>query len=180
MDFIEKTIESKKIFSGNIIDVYLDKITLPDGKEAQREIVTHPGGVCIAALNDKNQLYFVKQYRYPKSEVVLELPAGKLESNLSVLENAKKELKEEVGVIGKNFVYLGKAYSSPGISNEDLHMYFCKVEKLIKPTPDEGEFLEPTLIDLDVAVKMTLNNEIYDAKTQMVILKTFMFLNKNL
>lgn len=180
MDLIEKTIESNKIFVGNIINVYLDNILLPNKKQARREVVTHPGGVCIAALNCKKELYFVEQYRYPKKEIVLELPAGKLEKNLSILENAKKELKEEVGVIGENYIYLGKAYASPGISNEDIHMYFCKVKNLTEPTPDEGEILKPTLINIDKAVNMILNNEIYDAKTQIAVLKTYMLLNKNL
>ena len=180
MNFYEKTIESNKIFSGNIIDVYLDKIILPNGNKASREVVSHPGGVCIAAINKNNQIYFVRQYRYPKHEVILELPAGKLEKNLSILENAKKELKEEVGVIGKDFTYLGKAYASPGISNEDLHMYFCKVEKLVKPTPDDGEFLEPLLIDLKEALDMVMDNKIHDAKTQLTTLKLCMFLKLGL
>ncbi len=178
MDLTEKTISSKKIFQGNVINVYLDKALLPNGNEENREVVVHTGGVCIAALNEKNELYFVRQYRYPKKQVLLELPAGKIEKEFSVLQNAKKELKEETGVIGRDYTYLGKMYPSPGFADEILHMYFCKVDKLENATPDENEFVEPVLINIEKAVEMILNDEIPDGKTQITVLKTYMLLKK--
>ena len=96
MELYEKTLSSEKIFDGRVIHVTLDQIELPNGHKSSREVVNHPGGVCVAALNEKNQLYFVKQYRYPYHEVVLELPAGKLEKGSTPLENGIRELKEEV------------------------------------------------------------------------------------
>ncbi len=176
MELTEKTVSSEKIFSGKVIDVYLDKALLPNGNTESREMVVHVGGVCIAALNDNDELYFVRQYRYPKKEILLELPAGKLESELSPLENAMKELKEETGVIGRDYTYLGKLYPSPGFADEVLHMYFCRVKEIGKSAPDENEFVEPMLINIDKAVEMVLNNEILDGKTQTTILKTHMLL----
>lgn len=79
MNLNEKTLSSKSVFDGKILHITLDEIELPDGKTSKREVVNHPGGVAVAALDCDNNLFFVKQFRYPYKEVVLELPAGKLE-----------------------------------------------------------------------------------------------------
>lgn len=98
MELFEKTLDSKKIFDGRVLHIVLDEVELPDGKRSKREVVNHPGGVCVAALDEDNNLSFVKQFRYPYKEVVLELPAGKLEKGSTPLENGKRELLEETGL----------------------------------------------------------------------------------
>ena len=103
MELTEKTLNSKVMFEGRILKMMVDDVELPDGSTSFREIVGHPGGVCIAPIDDDNNLYFVKQYRYPYHEIVLELPAGKLEKGMSPLDNGKRELKEEVGAEGDEF-----------------------------------------------------------------------------
>ncbi|MEF2918995.1 MAG: NUDIX hydrolase [Acutalibacteraceae bacterium] len=179
MELNEKTLSSENIFNGRVINVTLDKIELPNGRQSTREVVNHPGGVCIACINDKNQLYFVRQYRYPYHKVVLELPAGKLEKdNSTPLENGIRELKEEVGVVGKDYVFLGELYPSPGYSAEIIYMYFCRVDSIGQCCPDEGEFLNVETIHIDKAVEMVLNNEIVDSKTQTAVLKTAILLKK--
>lgn len=180
MELFEKTLESKEIFDGRVINVTLDKIELQNGKHSTREVVNHPGGVCIAALNEKNELYFVKQYRYPYHEVVLELPAGKLEKGQTPLENGKRELKEEVGAIGKEYVSLGQLYPSPGYCAEIIYLYFCRIDSLGDACPDENEFLNIETIHIDKAVEMVLNNQIPDSKTQVAILKTAMLIKKGI
>ena len=92
MKTTETTATSKELFSGKILHMFHDEVILPDGGRAMREIVRHPGGVCIAALDDENNLFFVRQFRYPYKEEVLELPAGKLEKGMTPLENGKREL----------------------------------------------------------------------------------------
>ena len=78
MDFTEKPVKQDYIFKGKIVNLRVDDARLPDGSIAKREVVEHPGGVCVAALTDREELLFVEQFRYPYGEVVLELPAGKL------------------------------------------------------------------------------------------------------
>lgn len=180
MELFEKTLESKEIFDGKVIRVTHDKVQLPNGKTSLREVVDHPGGVCIAALNDKDELYFVRQYRYPYHEVVLELPAGKLEKGQTPLENGKRELKEEVGADGEGYVSLGQLYPSPGYCGEIIHMYFCRVKSEGETNPDDDEFLQIEKIHIDRAVEMVLNNQIPDAKTQTAVLKTAMLLQKGI
>lgn len=172
MNLTEKTLSRTQYLDGRIIRVHVDKVELPNGHTSTREVVDHPGGVCVAALTQGNELLFVRQYRYPYSEVVLELPAGKLEKGSSPLENGKRELLEETGAIGGGYVSLGKLYPSPGYCGEIIHMYFCRVDHMETQQPDEDEFLRVEAIGIDRAVEMVLNNEIPDAKTQTAVLKT--------
>ncbi len=176
MELNEKTLSSKSVFDGKILHITLDEIELPDGKQSKREVVNHPGGVTVAALDEENNLYFVKQFRYPYKEVVLELPAGKLEKGSTPLENGKRELLEETGAIGYSYISLGQLYPSPGYTNEIIHLYACKVKSEGESRPDEGEFLNVEKIPLDKAVEMVLNNQIPDAKTQTAVLKTAMLM----
>ena len=167
MDLTEQTINSKEIFKGKIINVVVDKVILPNGNESLREVVSHPGGVCLAPLTKENELIFVEQFRYPYKERVLELPAGKLEMGQSPLENGKRELKEEIGAYADNYTYLGKLYPSPGYCGEVIHIFFCKVKELKK-------------IPIERAVNMVLNNEIFDSKSQVAILKTYELLKRGI
>ena len=178
MEHYEKTLESRDIFNGRVLHVMVDKVELPNGHIAEREVVGHPGGVCIAALNDNNELYFVRQHRYPYHENVLELPAGKLEKGSSPLENGIRELSEEVGAVGKDYILLGERYPAPGDCAEIIHLYFCRIESIGDDCPDDDEFLNVEKIHIDKAVEMVLNNEIKDSKTQTAILKTALLLKK--
>jgi ADP-ribose pyrophosphatase len=176
MDLFEKTLSSQTVFEGRILDITLDEVELANGKKSKREVVNHSGGVTVAALDDENNLLFVRQFRYPYKEVVLELPAGKLEKGSTPLENGKRELLEETGAIGYSYISLGQLYPSPGYTNEIIHLYACKIKEIGSSNPDEGEFLNVEKIPLDTAVEMVLNNRIPDAKTQVAILKTAMLL----
>ncbi len=172
MKLTEKTIGSKTVFDGRILHVFNDDVQLPDGSTAEREVVRHPGGVCVAALDPDNALLFVRQFRYPYSEEVLELPAGKLEKGSTPLENGKRELLEETGAEGYSYISLGQVYPSPGYTDEIIHLYACRIGKIGESCPDEDEFLDVEKIPLDKAVEMVLNNLIPDAKTQIAVLKT--------
>lgn len=167
----EKTLNSTEIFDGRVLHFLHDEVELPDGNRAMREIVLHPGGVCIAALTEQNELYFVEQFRYPYKEVVLELPAGKLEKGSTPLENGRRELLEETGCTGYSFTSLGQLYPSPGYTNEIIHLYACRVKSQGEQQPDEDEFLNLRKIPLGKAVEMVLNNQLPDAKSQAAILK---------
>ena len=176
MELFEKTLSSKEIFDGRVIHVTVDEIELENGHKSTREVVGHPGGVCIAALTDNDELLFVRQFRYPYKEVVLELPAGKLEKGSTPLENGKRELMEETGAEGYSYISLGQLYPSPGYTSEIIHLYACKIKSQGSSNPDDGEFLNVEKIPLDKAVEMVLNNQIPDAKTQVAVLKTAMLI----
>ena len=172
MNLREKQLKAEYIYKGKIINVRLDDAELPDGKTAKREIVEHPGGVCVAALTDQNEILMVRQFRYPYSEVILEIPAGKRNSpDEEPLLCGKRELKEETGAEAENFIFLGELYPTPGYCGEILYMYAATKLTFGDTNPDEDEFLEVLRIPLDKAVDMIMNNELKDAKTQVAILK---------
>ncbi len=178
MKHFEKTLISKEIFDGHVIHVTHDTVELENGSTALREVVGHPGGVCVAALTEEQELLFVRQFRYPYKEVLLELPAGKLEKGQNPLENGKRELLEETGAVGREYLTLGQVYPSPGYCGEIIHLYFCKVDHFDAQRLDEDEFLDVERIPLKKAVEMVLNGELPDAKTQIAVLKTAALLQR--
>lgn len=181
MKLFEKTISEKEIFDGKIIRVHHDEVELENGKTALREVVDHPGGVCVAVLTEKNELIFVRQFRYPYKEVLLELPAGKLEKGEDPFEAMKREQREETGTTGENYVFLGNVYPTPGYCGEIIRLWACRASAETSELHlDEDEFLQVERIALDKAVEMVLNNEIPDSKTQIGILKTAKLVERNM
>ncbi|MGN0562271.1 MAG: NUDIX domain-containing protein [Candidatus Fimenecus sp.] len=173
MDFTEKPLKQDYLYRGKIVNLRVDDAELPDGTTALREVVEHPGGVCVAALTDKEELLFVAQFRYPYMETVLELPAGKLEYGEDPFEAGKRELLEETGAAAKNYRDLGKLYPTPGYCGEIIHMYLAENLTFSEQHLDADEFLEVRRIPLEEAFQMVMRNEIRDSKTQVGILKTY-------
>ena len=171
MELTEKTLKKEYKYNGKIINLRVDEALLQNGRAVKREVVEHPGGVCVGALTEKNELLFVRQFRYPYGEVVRELPAGKLERGEDPLEAGKRELKEETGATGKDYQFLGGLYPSPGYCDEIIRLYACRVESLGESSPDDDEFLEVDRVPLKQAVELVMKNELPDAKTQILVLK---------
>ena len=171
MNFQEKTLKSEQVYDGRIVKVYKDDVEISDGHKAYREVVKHSGGVVILAFKDSKTLLFVRQFRYPMQEVLLELPAGKLEYGEDPFVAAKRELEEETGYQAKKWSDLGYVYTSPGYSNEKLYLYKAEDLTYTKQNLDEGEILEPLEMSYDEVLKKINDNEIVDAKTLCAILR---------
>jgi len=180
MDMTEKPLNQKYIFKGRIINVRVDDALMPDGTVASREVVEHPGGVCVAPLTDDGEIVMVRQFRYPYSEVLLELPAGKLEKGEEPFLAGKRELREETGATAKSYVSLGKLYPTPGYCGEIIHMYLARALSFGEQQLDSDEFLEVVKIPLDEAFNMVMNNQITDSKTQVGIVKAYYLMNGSL
>jgi ADP-ribose pyrophosphatase len=171
MDFKERTIKSEKIFSGKIINVRVDTVELPNGNTSTREIVEHPGGVGIIPITENREVIMVRQFRKPVDEICLEIPAGKLNYGEDPYECGVRELEEETGYKAKNIQSLGHFYSTPGFTNEILHIYMATGLYKGEVKLDEDEFVETETIPLDELVDMVMNGEIRDAKSIIAILK---------
>lgn len=171
MELFEKKIDSKKIFDGKIVKLFVDTVELPNGELATREIVRHPGAVCVLPLTSDGEVIMVKQFRYPFNEVMLEIPAGKLEFGEDPYEAVKRELEEESGVVAGKIEHIGELYTTVAIFDERIQVYLARELTFTESHPDEDEFLEVTKIPLDTLVSMVMNGEIKDAKTQIAILK---------
>lgn len=171
MDFKEKTISTEYIFNGEVINMRVDTVSTPFGNTATREIVEHPGGVCIVPLDENGCVIMEKQYRRPFDTTLLEIPAGKLFYGEDPLECGKRELEEETGMQAREYISLGKMYASPGFCNETIHMYLALGLYEGKMNPDEDELIELSRIPLEKLADMVLSGEIIDAKTCVAILK---------
>lgn len=171
MDMTEKTISSQQIFDGRIFKIYLDKVELPDGRQSSREILRHNGGVCCAVLNERDEIAFVRQYRYVYGEVVTELPAGKLEQGEEPFDAIQREVHEEIGAHGSEWRDMGCLYPTPGYCGEVIHLYSCRLQSTDAPEPDDDEFLEVLWVPFEEAVRMVMAGELPDSKTQTLILK---------
>ncbi len=174
MHLSEECISSEEIFNGNVIHVRVDKVKLENGSESFREVVHHNGGVCVLPLTDENEVIFVKQFRYPYMEAVLEIPAGKLEKGENHYDAGKRELLEETGCTCGNYQYLGQLYPSPGYVDEVIHLYLADKLEYQKQQLDDDEFLDIIKIPFEKAVDMVMSGEIKDSKTQVCILKAYM------
>lgn len=172
MELREQTLSSQTVFEGKIITVKLDKALLPNGAEASREVVEHPGGVCILALCEDGTVPLVRQFRYPLGDVLLELPAGKLEYGEDPRSAAIRELGEEVGLEPGELTDLGFIYVSPGFCTEKLHMYLARNVKEVPVHPDEDEFLDIVHLPFAQLAQRAMSGEITDGKTVATVLKT--------
>ncbi len=172
MNLKEEQLSKKYIYEGKIINMRVDDARLPDGTTAIREVVEHPGGVCVAALDNNGDVLLVKQFRYPYFEEILEIPAGKRDSkNEAPLDCGKRELLEETGATAENFVFLGQLYPTPGYCGEIIWLYAATGLRFGDSDPDDDEFLEVIRMPLDDAVDRIMRGEIKDAKTQTALLK---------
>ncbi|AKX94287.1 NUDIX domain-containing protein [Neomoorella thermoacetica] len=165
MDLTETRIASERIYEGRILNLRRDRVRLPDGHEASREVVEHPGAVAIIALDNDKNIYLVRQYRYPIERVTLEIPAGKLDSGEEPLTCAQRELAEEVGLAAAEWKPLLTFYSTPGFSNEIMHLFLATGLRSHREKADDDEFLEIVRVPLAEAAAMALRGAIQDAKS---------------
>lgn len=165
MDYEEKTISEERKYSGNIINVNRATVLLPGGKQATRDIVRHPGASVVVPITDDWELLLVKQYRKPCEMVSLELPAGKLDEGELPETCAIRELREETGYVPENIQKVMDIHSTPGFSDEVLHMYVATGLKEGTSCPDEDEVISCWKYPVSQCIQMIQNGQITDAKT---------------
>ena len=177
MDLTERTVESKTVYQGKIVTLLVDQAELPNGKEALREVVLHPGGVAILPLDQDGNVTLVQQYRYPFHELLLELPAGKLDEGEDHRAAAARELGEETGLEAGELTYLGCLLASPGFCTERLHMYLARDLRRSVSHPDDDEVLNVVTMPFGEIARQVMDGTIEDAKTVATVLKVKVLLN---
>ena len=178
--FYEKQISEKTVYKGRIVNVRNDVAELQNGKHVPREVVEHPGGVAVVAVDDNGHVLMVRQYRYPMGEELLEIPAGKLEYCEDPADCAVRELSEETGCTAGKLVFLGPIYPSPGFSKEILYIYLATGLVCGAAHPDEDEFLSVETVSMEMLVEKIMAGEIKDGKTIIGIMKAQKYLEQNL
>lgn len=172
MELAETWESTEEIFDGVILKVNRDKVKLPDGKYATREVVRHVGAVCVVPLLSDGRVIMERQFRYPVGEVVYEIPAGKLDSKKEDPElAARRELEEETGYTAEKMLYLGQFYPAAAYTDERLHMYVATGLTPGKRHLDDGEFINVEAVPLEEVARGVVEGKIPDAKTQAAILR---------
>lgn len=164
--------DSKEIYDGEILHVYKDTVTLPNGKPAGREVIRHVGAVGIVPVTEDGKVIVERQYRYPLNMVITEIPAGKLDSKAEDrLQAAKRELQEETGITADEWTDLGVYYPAAAYTDEKITLYLARGLRFGKQNLDEDEFLNIEAVPLPELVEGVLSGEITDGKTQVAVLK---------
>ncbi len=158
-------------FHGRVVNLRVDEVRIGDGSLRTREVVEHPGGVAVVILTEQNQVLMVRQFRYACNEVLLEIPAGKLEAGEDPFEAMRREQREETGTTASQYISLGAIYPTPGYDSEVIHLWACRMDGTCNQKLDDGELLNVEYISLWQAEKMVLGNRTPDAKTQIGILR---------
>lgn len=166
----EETIESRRVFDGKVIRVRVDTVRLPDGGLAKREVAEHPGAVVVVPVTSDNRVIMVRQYRHATGEILLELPAGKLNPSEEPLVCAQRELEEETGYTASSWETKFSFYTSPGFCDELLYLMVARGLTRGEAHPDAEEFLDVVSIPLDEALNMAYRGEIRDGKTLLGIM----------
>ena len=158
-------------FRGRIIEVSVDEVTLPNGVRAELEVVHHPGGAAVAAVDHDQRVCLLRQYRYVADGWLWELPAGKLERGEPPLATAQRELIEEAGIKARTWSSLGSFWSSPGVFGEVLHLYLARDLEPVQAAPESNEVLEVHWLPLGEACQRALEGDIRDGKTALALLR---------
>jgi ADP-ribose pyrophosphatase len=165
-----ETIESKPVYAGKIFNVRQDLVLLPGGKFAELDILEHHGAVVIIPLDVKGLLWFIRQYRHAAGEVLLELPAGTLETDETAEACAHREIREEIGMAAGNLIKIGEFFIAPGYSTEYLSIFLAKDLKYDPLPGDADELITVEKVSIVEAYRMVERGLIRDAKTLAALL----------
>lgn len=173
---MERPTSTNRIYDGRVLNLRVDKVTVEGGVATTREVVEHRGAAAIVPLQENNQVVLVRQYRYPISSELLEIPAGTLERGEPPDRCARRELKEETGFVCNELIKIFECYIAPGYSTEKIHFYLAK--KLVREhsNPDEDEHIKVEEFLLSEVLEKIRKGEICDAKTICAIFRTLDFI----
>jgi ADP-ribose pyrophosphatase len=165
MELREQTIETNEVFSGRLVKLRVDRVRLPDGREATREVVVHRGAVAVVPMTDSGKVVLVRQYRQAAGEVLMEIPAGTLEPGENPADCAHREVQEEVGYRSDDLTLMFRSYLAPGYSTEMLHTFLARKLARASAERDADEFIEVVEAPIDQALRFIETGDIKDAKT---------------
>ena len=164
-NFTEERISGELVYAGRFLEVHRDAVRLPDGTQAVRDYIRHPGAVAIVALTDAGAVILERQHRYALRRDFVEIPAGKLEPGEAHLETGMRELLEETGYAAAQWTYLGLIHNAIGYSDEGIELWLATGLDKRAAKLDDGEFLEVFTLPFEEALAMAADGRISDVKT---------------
>lgn len=162
---------ARHVFSGRIVSLTVEDVRLPNGERIELEVVRHPGGAAVVALDEADRVCLLRQYRHAVGGWLWELPAGKLEADEAPAETARRELAEEAGVVASEWLDLGRVVSSPGVFTEVVHLFLARSLAPATAAREHGEVFETHWVPLREAVDRALGGDIVDGKTAIGLLR---------
>ena len=161
----------RTVFRGRVLTVNLETVRLPNNHVAELEIIHHPGGAAIVAVDTAGRVCLIRQFRHAVGGWIWELPAGKLERAEPPVEAARRELSEEAGATAQSWQSLGTYVSSPGVFTEIVHLYLARGLDSVKMAHEAAEFIEVHWVELEDACARALHGDINDGKTALGLLR---------
>jgi ADP-ribose pyrophosphatase len=168
-----KLLNTRTAFKGKHIQVREDRVIEPGGHEASREIVVHPGAVCIVARPTPLEVILIRQYRHATGRELIEIPAGTLHEGEDPLGCAIRELEEETGYRAAKMIERSRFWTTPGFTTELMYLFEASDLKKTKINPDEDEVIEVDIVRRSAALQMIDDGRIQDAKTILGLLRIF-------
>jgi len=162
----------KSLYKGEVVDLGLERVTLPNRQTMQLEVVRHPGGAAVVAIDNNNRVCLLRQYRHAGGGWLWELPAGKIDAPESPQHTAQRELQEEAGLTAKDWQMLGSFLSTPGFCDERIYLYLARNLTATCTDHEPHEVIEVHWIELRQALEWVHNGEIVDGKTMLGLLMT--------
>ncbi len=160
------------IHDGNVVKLGIETISLPTGETMQLEVVRHPGGAAVVAIDDRQRVCLLRQYRHAAGGWLWELPAGKIDAPETPDHTAKRELQEEAGVVADTWQSLGSFLSTPGFCDERIYLYLATGLHQAKAEPHPHEVIEVHWKSFDETLEMCEQGEIDDGKTLLGLIRT--------
>lgn len=164
-------LHKRTVFPGRVITVNVETVRLPNGHEVPLEIIHHPGGAAVVALDAEHRICMLRQFRHAAGGFIWELPAGRLEPREPPLETARRELIEEAGVHAASWESLGATLSSPGVFTEVIHLFLARGLSPAEAAPEASEVFEVHWIPIETARRQALDGELRDGKTVIGVLR---------
>ena len=159
------------VFTGRVIEVNIERVELPNGTTASLEIIRHPGGAAVLALDADQRVCLLRQFRHAAGGWVWELPAGKIDNREPPLDTARRELEEEAGIAAGSWESLGDYLSSPGVFTEVVHLFLATQLTRLPQRPEEHEVLEVHWLPFKDVLRMAHSGELRDGKSLVAVFR---------
>jgi ADP-ribose diphosphatase len=168
-------VTTRRVYTGRVIDLDVDTVRFPDGSTGELEIIRHPGASAVVPFltglsGDDPQIMLIRQYRYAANGYLYEVPAGRLEPNETPVDCARRELEEETGCTAETLERLTTVYTTPGFTDERIHLFLAAGLRTGVARRDTDEFLEVESMPLSKALAMIERGDIVDGKTIVALL----------
>lgn len=168
----------KKLYTGRVVDLNLEDVRLPNGRTTQLEVIRHSGASAVVPLRENGGVVLIRQFRYAAGGMIIEIPAGRLESGEEPADCARREMAEEVGLKAERWEPLGEIWTTPGFTDEKIHLFLARDLTRAKGSPDDDEVIEALEVSLDESIEMIRRGEIRDGKTICGLTMAYFYLKR--